>query len=180
MRIGNALRFIAPNSRPASTSEHEQNWAKLDERFNSLPVNTPMVAMSGTDSISLASATQTRLPLPPTVHEMIGFTLDGDTLICNESGWYVFAWETVLTANSSAGYRQVTLEVGGPCHLGYANFTTTSLEMPGVAIAVLAGSVLVPLLVGSVVSIDGYTGSAAAQTFSIPRLGAHWVRPIDM
>lgn len=180
MRIGNTLRFLAPFARPGSTNEHEQNWAKLDERFNSLPVNTPMVAMSGTDSISLASATQTRLPLPPTVHEMIGFTLDGDTLICNESGWYVFAWETVLTANSSAGYRQVTLKVDNPYHSDYANLTPSLEMMDGVAIAVLAGSVLVPLLVGSVVSIDGYTGSAAAQTFSIPRLGAHWVRPIDM
>ena len=78
--------------------------------------------------------------------------------------------ETVLTANSSAGYRQVTLKVDNPYHSDYANLTTTSLEMPGVAIAVLAGSVLVPLLVGSVVSIDGYTGSGSSDVLdSSPR-----------
>jgi hypothetical protein len=47
MTIGSRFRFLAPFTRPESISEHEQNWAKLDERFNALPIDVPMFAVAG-------------------------------------------------------------------------------------------------------------------------------------
>jgi len=182
MTIGSRFRFLAPFTRPESISEHEQNWAKLDERFNALPIDVPMFAVAGYRDTTVPSLTLTSLKLPIYTYGSIDFDIPigslSTTITCRAPGWYLVTWEILTVANGESGYRQ-TQCVFTDVPTDYATCYGSSLNFPGTQASAHPGSVLVPLKAGSTLKLQASTESPSAQSFRVPRFAAHWVRPLD-
>jgi hypothetical protein len=179
-----ALRL--PFSRPDSVDEHEQNYMMIAERFNALPVDAPMITLKSAGSAGIttvATTTTTNVELPPTIVDNYGFTLISSTVLRSEvAGWYQFSWDLAVTIGGLAGYRQSQLAVlSGSEYLEYNINFGSSLYLPANGtIIVLPGSVAVPLLPNSLISVQGYHDCAGNQDMSIGKLSGIWLRPLEI
>ncbi len=174
--------LLPPVARPDAVAEHEQNLAKIAERFNDLPVNTAMFSMTQVRATTVVSPSTTDLYLPSVIQKNQGFKIPtgatDTTITCEVAGWYHVMWEMLISGNSTAGYRQTQIQSTN-VPTGFAQMHGHSAHYTANTSVVFCGAQMLPLKVGSTMRLQGHQDSGVNQTFNVSCWHGYWIRPYE-
>ena len=182
--IGQRFRFVAPFTRPKDLQEHEQNWARIAEAHNSLPIDVPIIVFSGDPTNTAIDGSALLLELPDETTVNIGFKIDDDGLVVTMTpGWYQIAWQLGCAIDGDAGYWQHELHLTDAAFSGFTPSLGGSFYTDGAAGAITlieSGFATVPLLARATFGVYAAQLSGSTKNAALYRLSAQWVRPLDL
>lgn len=193
-QISDRYQFRTPNTfdgddpaRVSNARAHDENWSRLEERFNALPINPAYLIMRGTSDVytDVPGNTDTPIMLPSTAFYNIGFDTTDTTFSTDVPGWYDVKIGLTWIGGFTAALRRVRALVSGNV-AGYEDFDTTTLIASTFTVNPerTTASVVLPaapeLNQRTTFQFDtqNFTATDSPESLTVRFISAFWIRPL--